>query len=130
MCPRQLQRPLGEWVNACDGAPRSCSIDRGADERNGSQRLPHNQLCGNAQDAKARATKLCISPGILSHALCVIAAINFDDEPDRRSEEVDDEVAEDDPAAELNAELFAANVQPEPGLRITWADAEASEHAA
>jgi hypothetical protein len=47
----------------------------------------------------------------------VIAAIDLDDETDRRREEVSDVVPEDDLTAKLNAELFTAKVQPEPGLR-------------
>jgi hypothetical protein len=108
---------LGEWLNACDGAPRSSSLDRGAHERSGSQRLPHNKLSGEAQDAKAHATKLCIAPGIGRNAFGVIPAINFDDEPDRRSEEVSDVVPDDDLAPKLHTELFTTEVQPKQRLR-------------
>jgi hypothetical protein len=63
-----------------------------------------------AQDAVASATQASLTLGIERDALGVIAAIDFDDEADRGSEEVDDVVADDNLATKLDAELFTTEV--------------------
>ena len=65
---------------------------------------------GQAQDAKPAAAKALIAPGIRRNTLRVVTAINLDDEPDRRGEEVSDVVADDDLTPKLNAKLFTTEV--------------------
>jgi hypothetical protein len=81
-----------------------------ANEFDGSEWLPHDELVRQAQDAVAFAAQASITPGIRSDAFGVIAAIDFDDEPYARGEEVDDVVADDNLATKLNAELFTTKV--------------------
>jgi hypothetical protein len=79
-------------------------------ERDGSERLIHDELMRQAQDAKPLATLASITPGIRSDAFGVITAIDFDDQSNRRREEINDVVADDDLATKLNAELFTTEV--------------------
>ena len=72
------------------------------------QRLRHfaeDQLRGQTQNAETLSDEQCVTPCVLASALGVMGAVDFDDQPRPRREEVCDEAVQDDLAAKPNTEL-------------------------
>jgi hypothetical protein len=61
------------------------------DERDGGAQIAKHELSFHADDTIAKATEFMIAAGICGPATGVVAAIYLNDEPDARSEEVNDE---------------------------------------
>ena len=81
--------------------------------------IADDELCADADDAEARAAQLQITARIRPWLARVNGAIDFNDEPDGRSEEISDEVpCEGHLAAKGNAELASVERGPEPRFRL------------
>ena len=64
------------------------------------------------QHAIPERLQLAVAPRISAPPRLVIAAIDFDDEPGRRSQEIDDALAHDDLPSEDDAKLAACKASP------------------
>jgi hypothetical protein len=75
--------------------------------------VPEDELRLDVKNFIPDAAKVAVATGVGRAAEPMVPAINFDDEPQGRGEEVGDGVAEDDLAAEWDAEPAGRECGPE-----------------
>jgi len=97
---------LGFWGSAQ-------ALDCCSDERDCASEVPKDDLRVDAQDVTAEAAEVAVPTRVGCVTEAMVRAIHFDDEPERRCEEIRDGVAEDDLAAEGDAEFVGGEFGPE-----------------
>ena len=85
---------------------------------NGSRELLQDDLGLDAQHLTPEPTKIAISARIGGSALPMVSAIHFHHQPQRRCEEVRDEISEHDLPTEAGPELSGGEFAPELGFRL------------
>jgi hypothetical protein len=88
---------------------------RGADQRDCSDEITEHELGADAHHAITQTAKLAVTARVSAPLAAVIAAVNFNDEPDGGSDEVSDEATtERHLAAKRDAELTRLERGPKP----------------